>query len=96
MAQKLKTDKAAALKMARSLIGAKWRHLGRKPWAIDCIGIVIVSLRAGGVFMQDRTDYGREPWNDGLEHDLHLHLNNAINLCDDPNMTRRWLHFIFH
>ena len=52
--------------------------MGRKPWAIDCIGIVVVSLKAGGVFMQDRTDYGREPWNDGLEHDLHLHFGDPL------------------
>lgn len=78
----MKTDKSAALEMARSLIGAKWRHLGRKPWAIDCIGIVIVSLRAGGVLMQDRTDYGREPWNDGLEHDLHLHFGDPLPIAE--------------
>lgn len=28
--------------------------------------------------MQDRTDYGREPWNDGLEHDLHLHFGDPL------------------
>lgn len=87
---KLKTDrevfeeeciplsKEAMLSKARSLLGAKWRHLGRKPWAVDCIGIVILSLRAGGVFMQDRTNYGREPWKDGLEHDMQLHFGDPL------------------
>lgn len=71
-------SKEVMLRTARSLLGAKWRHLGRKPWAIDCIGIVIVSLRAGGIFMQDRTNYGREPWKDGLEHDMQLHFGSPL------------------
>jgi cell wall-associated NlpC family hydrolase len=78
----LKTDKSAALAVARSLIGAKWRHLCRKPWAIDCIGIIVVSLRAGGIEMRDRTDYGREPWRDGLEDDLRLHFGDPLPVAE--------------
>lgn len=78
----MKIDKQAAIDKARSLIGAKWRHLGRKPWAIDCIGIIIVSLDAGGVFMQDRTNYGREPWKDGLETDLHAHFGDPLPMVE--------------
>lgn len=52
---------------ARSLIGAKWRHRGRKPWAVDCIGILVLSIEAAGGEIEDRLDYGREPWKDGLQ-----------------------------
>lgn len=72
----------ACLKEARGFVGAKWRHLGRKPWAIDCIGIIVLSLKAGGVFMQDRTNYGREPWKDGLETDLEAHFGKPLPIED--------------
>lgn len=78
----MKSDKSAALAMARSLVGAKWRHLGRKPWAIDCIGIIVVSLAAGGIQMRDRTNYGREPWRDGLETDLHAHFGDPLPVTE--------------
>ena len=29
---------------ARSMIGVPWRHQGRKPWAVDCLGLVELSL----------------------------------------------------
>lgn len=64
------TPQELAIAHARSLIGVKWRHRGRKPWAVDCIGLVVLSLAAGGVHLRDRTDYGREPWKDGLRREL--------------------------
>lgn len=65
-----KTNLDDFLNCAKSFIGAKWRHRGRKPWAVDCAGIVILSLQAGGFPFKDRVDYGREPWKDGLEKAL--------------------------
>ena len=63
---------------ARTLLGAKWRHRGRKPWAIDCIGLVVLSVAAGGIQMRDRTNYGREPWKDGLRQELIDHFGPPI------------------
>jgi cell wall-associated NlpC family hydrolase len=34
---------------ARKLIGAKWRHCGRKPWAVDCIGLIVVAAKNAGL-----------------------------------------------
>ena len=68
------------ISMARSLVGAKWRHLGRKPWAVDCIGLIVLSLAAGGIVMRDRTNYGREPWKDGLETDMTAHFGQPLSL----------------
>lgn len=51
---------------ARKLKGAKWRHRGRKPWAVDCIGLVAVAGKAAGLTAQDVEGYGREPWEDRI------------------------------
>lgn len=51
---------------ARALKGAKWRHRGRKPWAVDCIGLVAVAAQRSGLAVADAQGYGREPWEDLL------------------------------
>ena len=61
----------AFIESARSMIGTKWRHLGRKPWAVDCLGLVVLSLRAAGCNGDDGPSrYGREPWDDMLRRGL--------------------------
>ena len=55
---------------ARSLKGAPWRHRGRKPWAVDCIGLIVLAARAAGMATVDETRYGREPWEDRLRKGL--------------------------
>lgn len=55
---------------ARSLKGTRWRHRGRKPWAVDCLGLIALSLEAAGMQVQDETRYGREPWDDSLRKGL--------------------------
>ena len=59
-----------AIKHARSMRGVRWRHLGRKPWAVDCAGLVILSLEAAGVPSESPSGYGREPWDDQLRATL--------------------------
>ena len=59
-----------AIAHARSMLGVKWRHLGRKPWAVDCAGLVILSLEAAGVPSETPGGYGREPWDDQLRATL--------------------------
>lgn len=51
---------------ARGLKGAKWRHQGRKPWAVDCIGLIVLAGKNAGVDFGDEKGYGREPWDDRL------------------------------
>ena len=51
---------------ARKLKGARWRHRGRKEWAVDCIGLVVMAAREAGIPTADETYYGREPWDDRL------------------------------
>lgn len=63
---------------ARSYLGVKWRHRGRKPWSLDCIGLVIRTVAAGGLEMVDRQNYGREPWNDGLRQEMRDQLGEPV------------------
>lgn len=55
---------------ARALVGAKWRHRGRKPWALDCIGLLVVAAYRAGLTAKDEAGYGREPWEDRLAEGL--------------------------
>jgi len=69
----------AAIKAARAYVGCQWRHRGRSKFGIDCIGLMVKAMQAGGITMQDRLDYGREPWNDGLERELNNHFGEPVN-----------------
>lgn len=51
---------------ARALIGTRWRHRGRGPAKLDCVGLVVVSFRKAGRVLRDRTHYGRSPVKDDL------------------------------
>jgi cell wall-associated NlpC family hydrolase len=51
---------------ARKLKGARWRHRGRKPWAVDCIGLLVVAGARSGALVEDERGYGREPWEDRI------------------------------
>jgi cell wall-associated NlpC family hydrolase len=51
---------------ARSLRGTRWRHRGRKPWAVDCVGLVALAGAKSGLPGEDVRGYGREPWEDSL------------------------------
>jgi NlpC/P60 family putative phage cell wall peptidase len=52
----------AMIAAARRCLGTPFHHQGRKPGTgIDCIGLIVVALRAAGKTVHDRTDYGRRP-----------------------------------
>lgn len=55
---------------ARLLKGARWRHRGRKRWAVDCVGLVVLAAKHAGEDVQDEARYGREPWEDRLRAGL--------------------------
>lgn len=63
-------SKELFIQSARELIGVKWRHQGRTPWAVDCVGLVVLALKGAGYEVKDRTNYSREPFNDGLQAEL--------------------------
>ncbi len=68
-----------AVAEARSYKGVPWRHRGRSRRGIDCIGLVVLALAAGGFMMRDRTNYGREPWRDGLQREMREHFGEPVS-----------------
>lgn len=54
----------------RSLKGARWRHRGRKAWAVDCLGLLELAARQAGELWTTPRIYGREPWEDSLRQGL--------------------------
>lgn len=65
---------------ARAMLGVRWRHQGRKPWAVDCAGLVVLSFAAAGWpnATASPARYGREPWDDMLRKTLAGHFGPPI------------------
>lgn len=59
---------------ARRYYGVRFRHRGRRPDKLDCVGLVLVAYRDCGVELQDFCLYGREPditrWRAAMESNL--------------------------
>ena len=65
---------SAMLAAARACIGTPFHHQGRTAGiGLDCIGLIIIALRAAGILVRDRTDYGRRPDGKSLESALLAH-----------------------
>jgi cell wall-associated NlpC family hydrolase len=53
---------AAIIAAARACLDTSFHHQGRQPGVgLDCIGLVIIAVKAAGIDVHDRTDYGRRP-----------------------------------
>jgi cell wall-associated NlpC family hydrolase len=70
------------------MLGVKWRHQGRSPRAVDCIGLLVLSARAAGRDLRDRKGYGRDATRDGLREALVEHfgqpsgyVHGGVALC---------------
>ena len=63
---------------ARGFMHARWRHQGRRPEAMDCLGLVVLSLAAVGVIVRDRTDYARTPYSRALAASLREHFGPPV------------------
>lgn len=66
----IESQRAAFIAAARELRGARWRHRGRKPWAVDCVGLIELAGRAVGEQWETPKVYGREPWDNKLRAEL--------------------------
>lgn len=64
---------------ARALKGTRWRHRGRKPWAVDCLGLLVLAGKAAGVDFEDEPTYGREPWEDKLREGLRRRFGAGVH-----------------
>ena len=66
------------VKVARTWLGTKFHHQGRKKGAgVDCIGLVVGVAQELGLQVEDKTDYGREPNNFELQNGLEKQLRKC-------------------
>ena len=65
---------AALVAAARACLGTPFHHQGRLPGiGLDCIGLIVVALRAVGWTVVDRCDYARRPDGSSLAAALMAH-----------------------
>lgn len=57
-------ERTGLIAAARSYLDTPFRHRGRSERGVDCLGLVVVSMRAIGREMADREGYGRDPTSD--------------------------------
>ncbi len=70
----MKNNPEIMIAVARDCIGTPFHHQGRLPHVgLDCIGLAIIALRATGMKITDRTDYGRRPDGTSLVQALLAH-----------------------
>ena len=65
---------------AMQYVDVPFRFRGRSERGVDCSGHLVLSMQTFGDPIPDRTNYGREPWNDGLEESL----DELFNVADFP------------
>ncbi len=59
---------------ARACLGTPFHHQGRAAGiGLDCIGLIVVALRAAGMEVRDRADYGPRPDGQSLIAALDAH-----------------------
>lgn len=75
-------QREATIAAARAYLGVPWRHQGRQPWALDCLGLIVLSLRAAGRDVDDREGYPRDPQREGIREEL-------ARQCGEPG---EWVH----
>ena len=68
---------------ARKHLGTRFHHQGRAPGAgLDCLGLVVVTARALGIEMLDRSDYHRDPDGVSLVREIGRSLDGPFNLSE--------------
>jgi len=87
-------DSARMIAAARACLGTPFHHQGRQPGVgFDCIGLIIVALKAVGIAVNDRTDYGRRPDGKSLIDALESHGAVAVNtICAGDVLVFRYDH----
>ena len=68
---------------AKALIGVPWKHLGRDERGLDCVGLLVVSVRAAGVQVEDFVGYGRH----STDHSM---LNRLLALGARVPVAESW------
>lgn len=69
---------SALVASARRYLGVPFRHRGRRPDRLDCVGLVWRAYLDCGVLLEHRTDYGREPQHERFLREIEAALGPAI------------------
>lgn len=73
---------AAFVNAARGFVRreAQWKHQGRKPWAVDCIGLLVLSAHEAGYqgALKRPAKYARTPWDDELRTHLRAEFGEPV------------------
>lgn len=64
---------------ARERVGTPFRHRGRTASGLDCIGLLVASMRAAGRDPEDRRTYGRAPDRDRLREAVAAHFGDPVS-----------------
>lgn len=64
------TNPTTLYEAAMKYLDVPFRHRGRTPNGLDCVGLLVLAARDLGYIAQDKKVYGREPFNDGLREML--------------------------
>lgn len=71
-------ERAALIAFARSMIGTKFRHMGRSLRSVDCAGLILLALQSLGRQTVDIAAYGRTPHKDGLREAVRANLGKPV------------------
>lgn len=77
-------ERMAMISAARGFLGASFKHRGRTPSGVDCLGLVVLAMRAIGYEMADRKVYGRDPSQDGIALAARAHFGDPVWRKGDP------------
>lgn len=78
------SERSAFIAAARSFTGTPFRHRGRSERGVDCLGVVVLSMRAVGREMADKDSYGRDPVADGIRDAAVAHFGEPVWRKGDP------------
>lgn len=68
----------AHIAAARRYLGVPFRHRGRRPDRLDCVGLVWRAYLDCGVSLEHRTDYGREPQHERFLREIEAAMGPAV------------------
>jgi cell wall-associated NlpC family hydrolase len=71
-------ERTAFIAAARSFLDTPFKHRGRTEGGVDCLGLVVLSMRAIGHEMADKKVYGRDPVNDGIAAAARAHFGEPV------------------
>lgn len=72
-------ERVGFIASTRSMVGTRFKHRGRSPQGVDCVGLVALGLASVGREVQDRADYSRNPVNDGLREVCRAHFGDPVD-----------------